>query len=551
MVRLVNAPDRYGELLVGFESASILPRIWAHDFRVWKPDPAEITNRLSWLHLPFAMTREIDRLESFARDAVTDGFTHALLLGMGGSSLAPETYAMTFGTTPGHLEPTVLDSTHPDAIAEVERKLDPAKTLFLVATKSGTTTETLSLFRYFYRRTSEGEDTDGVGDRFVAITDPGSPLVDLATGHGFRSIFLNDPNLGGRYSALSHYGLVPAALLGIDLVSLLERAQATAIGCAQHVSPSENPAARLGAILGAAASSGRDKLTLLLSPSLASFGSWVEQLIAESTGKDGTGILPIVGEPIAAPDAYGDDRLFVSMTISGEGSDEAALRALEGAGHPVAHIHVEDPLDFGGQFFLWELATAIAAHALGVNPFDQPNVESAKVLARELVADYRQTGRLPANEPPPLTADSLTTFLRNTRPGDYVAIQAYAPPDGQLNRALSELRTILRTRFGIATTSGYGPRFLHSTGQLHKGDRGNGHFVQLVVPPEADLSIPDSADDSASALTFGTLIAAQAGGDRRALLEAGRRVATYILPPDPTDSIRRVAQHLAQEGGNR
>lgn len=546
MIRAVNLPDRYDELVSRFERERILSRIWAHDYTVWKADPAEITNRLGWLHAPFAMARERECLDGFVRGVLSDGFERVLLLGMGGSSLAPETFALTFGAAPGYLELRVLDSTHPAAVAEAAHGLDPSRTLFLIATKSGKTTETLSLFRYFYNRVGESEGEAKAGSRFVAITDPGSPLVELAHRHRFRETFLNDPNVGGRYSALSWFGLVPAALLGVDIAMLLERAQQTSIECAKCESSEENPAIRLGAVLAASATAGRDKLTFLLSPRIASFGDWVEQLIAESTGKEGKGILPVVGEIVGPPEVYGNDRLFVVLSLRGTERDEGAISELERAGHPVLHIELDDVYSLGGQFFLWELATAIAGHDLKVNPFYQPNVESAKDLAREMVEGFRRTGELPPGESTPLTTDGLAASLDGVRCGEYVAIQAYVPPSDRLTEAFTVLRTVLRDRFGVATTFGYGPRFLHSTGQLHKGDRGNGRFVQLVSGARPDVPIPDEVGSPASSVTFGALIRAQAGGDRQALLDAGRPVTTFAVPLDATELIRRIAADLGR-----
>jgi glucose-6-phosphate isomerase len=551
MIRAVNLPDCYDELASRFERERILSRIWAHDYTVWKPEPREITNRLGWLHAPFSMTRELDRLDAFVGGVLSDGFEHALLLGMGGSSLAPETFALTFGTAPGYLDLTVLDSTHPTAVAEVERRIEGSRTLFLVATKSGTTTETLSLFRYFYNRVAGDVGEAKAGGRFVAITDGGSPLVEVAQRYRFREAFLNDPNIGGRYAALTLFGLVPAALLGVDVAMLLERAQRTSIECAQPKPTEGNPAVRLGAILAASAMSERDKLTLFLSPRIASFGDWVEQLVAESTGKEGAGILPVVGEPAGAPEAYVGDRLFVALSLRTSDQDETGLSELERAGHPIVRIGVDDIYALGEQFFLWELSTALAGHGLGINPFDQPNVEVAKALAREMVDAFRRTGELPPNESTPLTADGLAASLDGLRPGDYVAIQAFVPPSDRLTEALAALRRTVRDRFRVATTFGYGPRFLHSTGQLHKGDRGNGRFIQFVSDPGPDVPIPDEAGSPASSLTFGALISAEAAGDRQALLGAGRSVVTFAVPVDPTERVEQVADHIDLRGGQQ
>ena len=543
MIRVVNPPDRCDELLSRFEREGILSRIWAHDFTVWKSEPTEITNRLGWLHAPFSMVRELDRLDAFVHGVRSDGIEHVLLFGMGGSSLAPDVFARAFGPAPAYPALTVLDSTHPAAVADVERQLDLSRTLFLVATKSGTTTETLSLFRYFHSRVREAEGEAEAGRRFVAITDPGSPLVDLAARHGFRETFLNDPNIGGRYAALSLVGLVPAALLGIDVARLLERAQRTSIECAKYEPLDGNPAVRIGATLAASTLGGRDKVTFLFPPRIAGFGDWIEQLIAESTGKEGTGILPVIGEPPGPPDAYDVDRVFLHIRNEGDRAQDAAVDALADAGHPVARLDLQETIELGGQYFLWELATAIVGHVLRINPFDQPNVESAKSLAREMVQRFRRTGALPKTPFEAPDPEILGHFLHGGLPGDYVALQAYLPPTPGAADALCRLRTAIRDRWRRATTVGFGPRFLHSTGQLHKGDRGNGLFIQLLVDPERDVPIPD---DDGSTLTFGTLIAAQAGGDRRALIDAGRRVLTIRLDrPYADEQIRQLAGGLS------
>ncbi|TEU14783.1 MAG: bifunctional transaldolase/phosoglucose isomerase, partial [Anaerolineales bacterium] len=392
----------------------ILPRIWAHDHTVWKPEPAGITNRLGWLHTVEAMQENLPRLEALADQVRAEGYTHVLLLGMGGSSLAPEVFSKVFtvgATGRSPLLLAVLDSTDPGAVLAHAERLDLSRTLFIVATKSGGTTETLSFFKFFYNRVadalrqSSGQavGADRAGEHFIAITDPGSHLVDLAERYGFRDTFLNDPNIGGRYAALSYFGLVPAALIGVDLQTLLNRATTMMCNCEGCNRPvnGDNNGARLGAILGELAKAGRDKVTLITSPPLASFGNWVEQLIAESTGKEGKGILPVVGEPLGPPEVYGNDRFFVVLDSGDWRLDigdrqvpntQYLVSDLEDAGHPVVRLHLRDLYDLGGQFFLWEMATAVAGHRLGINPFDQPNVEAAKVLARRMVAEYMQKG---------------------------------------------------------------------------------------------------------------------------------------------------------------
>ncbi len=524
--------------VVKMKQDRVVERIWAHDYTVWKPQPTEIVNRLGWLHLPEAMPAEIVRLEAFAREIRAAGHTQVLLLGMGGSSLAPEVLSRVVGQFATSPYLAVLDSTDPGAVLAHADRLDPARTLFIVSTKSGSTVETFSFFKFFYNRAADALGADRTGEHFVAITDPGSGLAETAERYRFRATFLNDPNIGGRFSALSHFGLVPAVLVGIDLRLLLERAQVMAAECRQA---DDNPGLILGAVLGVLAQAGRDKVTFAISPAIASFGDWVEQLIAESTGKEGVGILPVVGEPLGAPEVYGDDRLFVHLKLADDATHDTALQALEAAGHPVVRLALRDLYDLGGQFFLWEFATAVAGHLLGINPFDQPDVESAKALARQMMAEYKEKGTLPAVESAPLNAAALNGFLAQGRPGDYIALQAYLQPTPETDAALAALRLRLRDRYRLATTVGYGPRFLHSTGQLHKGDGGNGLFIQFTADDAQDVAIPDEAGTPQSSITFGVLKAAQALGDRQALLDAGRRVIRFHLGRDVVGGLRRLA----------
>jgi len=551
MLNLLNQPAGMRKLLEKMGEKQIIPRLWAHDFRVWSEDPTEIMNRLGWLHLPETMSKAISDIERFAEETKQEGVKDVLLLGMGGSSLAPETFARSFGSRDGYPRIHVLDSTHPDAIQALIGSVNLSNTLVIVATKSGTTTETLSFFRHVYGLIAHiaGEDA---GKQFAAITDPGSSLVSLAAEHQFRRVFENDPNLGGRYSALSHFGLVPAALIGIDIETLLTRAQSVARACTQAEDLERNPGAALGAFLGSAAVAGRDKATFFLPQSIVGFGDWVEQLIAESTGKQGLGILPVVGEAPGALDAYGDDRIFAQVTVSGEAPYEDLIRAAEDAGHPVARIGIDDVADLGALFFLWEMATAVAGHVLGINPFDQPNVEAAKILARKMVQDFEATGQLPPSEEKPAAVEALRTFLEPTLSGGYVAIQAYLPPTPATGQALAALQATIRDTTQMATTSGYGPRFLHSTGQLHKGDGGRGRFIQFVVAPKSDIEIPDSRAADGHSLSFGTLISSQAAGDRQALIDAGRRVLTLRLDTDEVaEQLKRLAEGLSREARNR
>lgn len=527
----------------------IVRRIWAHDHSVWRPDPDEIANRLGWLDIADRLFEHYaDGAENPIQglvDAVrAEGYTHALLLGMGGSSLAPEVFRLTFGVTAGYLDLAVLDSTDPGAVLAYDRQLDPATTLYIVSTKSGGTVETLSFFKYFYNRTLETVGADNAGDHFIAITDPGSKLETLAQDYNFRATFLNDADIGGRYSVLSYFGLVPAALTGVDVPQLLQRAITTANDCKRAGAACSG--AWLGAIMGELAQAGRDKVTIITSPAIASFGDWVEQLIAESTGKDGKGILPVVGESVGKPEDYGEDRLFVYLHLAGDdddGPNTAAVAALENAGHPVVRLGLNDLYDLGGQYFLWEFAVVVAGYRLDIQPFDQPNVESAKISARNMVDAYAQSGALPERIPlliengiavyADVPGDSLDAALKNflaqATAGDYVSLQAYVTPDSEADTILQAMRVHLRDRHHLATTAGYGPRFLHSTGQLHKGDGGSGLFIQFTSDASDDVAIPDEAGRPDSAMTFGVLKLAQAMGDREALLENERRVMTFHL----------------------
>jgi len=549
--------DTVEKALAELRDEHVMSRIWTHDHTVWKPEPREIANRLGWLHSPEIMADNIQRLEILVDEVRKDSYTNALLLGMGGSSLAPEVFRKTFGVKDGYLDLAVLDSTDPGSVLAHAEGLDPQRTLFIVSTKSGTTVETLSFFKFFYNWVSDSLGEKGAGDHFIAITDPGTPLVDLAQHYGFRNTFLNDPNIGGRYSALSYFGLVPAALMGIDIRTLLDRAMTMVCNCEACNCPvaGNNIGGRLGVVLGEVAKAGRDKVTLVTSSQIESFGDWTEQLIAESTGKDGKGILPVVREPVGLPANYDKDRLFVYVGLEGDESQDAALAELEREGNPIVRLSLRDLYDLGGQFFLWEMAIAVAGYRLGINPFDQPNVEAAKVLAREITAEYREKGLLPIESAliekdgiavyGEVMADgpesALTTFLEQAKPGAYIALQAYLQPTAEMDSALQTLRTRLRNRFRLATTLGYGPRFLHSTGQLHKGDAGRGLFVQFTADDQRDAPIPDEAGSPESSMTFGVLKAAQAIGDRQALISRGRKVIRFHLGKNAVGGLKRLA----------
>jgi glucose-6-phosphate isomerase len=541
-------------------SERIGERLRARDHTIWGPDPTEVADRLGWLTLPTAMRAELETIERVVADARAAGLTRALLLGMGGSSLAPEVFSRVLGTLPGYLRLRVLDSTHPDAVRAGMAEEAPERTLLLVATKSGGTVETFSLFKYCYNLVVDELGRAAAGAHFVAITDPGSGLADTAAQYAFRHTFLGDPTIGGRYSALSVFGLVPAALLGLDLRTLLRRARQAAASAAAERSPlaGDNVAARLGIVLGTAAAAGRDKLTLLCGDELLSFGDWVEQLIAESTGKEGRGIVPVVGEPPAGPREYGADRLFVWLRHGADQATADLAGRLRAADQPLVTLQLDDRYELAAQFFVWEMATAVAGALLGINPFDQPNVEAAKVQARQMVAAYHAAGRLPAEEPA-LRADGLELygavsgstpaqvlagFIDAAPAASYLTIQAYVPPTPETDAALQGLRRAVRARTRLATTSGYGPRFLHSTGQLHKGDAGRGRCLQIVTASVPDLPIPDRAGEPAAAISFDVLKQAQALGDRQALVAGGRAVLTIRVSGDSAQALGKLAGGL-------
>lgn len=526
-------------------------RLWAKDGSLWSPDPAvqqAIRHRLGWLTVTEVMAEHCAQIQSLVQEIGKAGYDRIVLLGMGGSSLAPEVLARTFGARPGFPQLSVLDTTDPASILEVEHSLDLAKAMFIVSSKSGTTVETLSLYRYFAERVRAVKG-GRAGENFIAITDPGTPLERLAREEGFRCCFLNPADIGGRYSALSYFGLVPAALAGIGISRLVDRAEALVQGCVSCVPSEENPGVWLGAVLGALATAGRDKVTFLTSRSLRGFGVWVEQLLAESTGKDGRGLVPVEGEAIGDPGVYGSDRLFVHLDV--EPPDEwlqERVGALEGTGHPVISVRLADLYDLGQEFFRWEIATATAGALLGINPFDEPNVAESKENTRRLLEGLQRGGGLPEDEPI-LREDGLAIYcdsrtrselggpgdglkellaahLGRARPGGYIALLAYiqrAPPHEE---ALQGLRLRLRDALRVATTLGFGPRYLHSTGQLHKGGPDTGLFLFITADDPEELPIPGQG------YGFSTLKRAQALGDLRSLQGRGRRVLRIHLGRD-------------------
>ena len=488
-------------------------RLWAKDSTLWTSDPAkrgEIRDRLGWLTVGEKMLEHIAEFRQLARDGRT--YSDVVLLGMGGSSLCPDVMRHTFGSSKGHPRLHVLDTTDPATILAVRSKIDIQDTLFIVASKSGQTTETLSHFAYFWEQVNENGRAGAAGRHFAAITDPGTSLEKLAKDHGFRWIFRNPPDIGGRYSALSYFGLVPAALIGVDVAEMLERSIEMAHSCADSVPVDKNPGVWLGAVMGELALGGRNKVTLIASPKVRTFGYWVEQLIAESTGKQGKGIVPVEGEPLGKPAVYGDDRLFVYIRMDGD-PPHRAVQALEKAGQPVVTLTLGDKLDLGGEFLRWEIATAIAGSILRIDAFDQPNVQESKDNTKKVLAKFRSSGKLPPAESV-AAAKSRTAFralIERAKPGAYLAIMAYTTRTVGSEAAIAAIRTAVRDKEHVATTAGYGPRFLHSTGQLHKGGPRTGLFLQVVQDDTRDIPIPGQT------FSFSILKQAQSLGDLQSL----------------------------------
>ncbi len=515
--------------LAAYDEQKIPERIWNCEPDIWTKDEAgqkEITQRLGWLSVAETMEREIPKLREFAMELREAGFTTAVLVGMGGSSLAPEVFTRTFGVAEGFIDLKVADTTVPASILELERSLDLARTLFIVSSKSGGTIEVMSLFKYFRQKMSEILGSK-YGQNFVAITDPGTSLGKLASENGFRKTFLNPPDIGGRFSALSYFGLVPASLLGMDLDFFLTRSCQAVEASGPKTASLESPGVWLGVIMGEAALRGQDKLTLILSPGVASFGCWLEQLIAESTGKEGKGVIPIDLEPVGLPEAYGKDRLFIYMRIDGDPTHDRAVSELEKAGHSVITLRLHCQYDLGREIFRYEFATAVSGVTLGINPFDQPNVQESKDITGKLLAAYASDGKAPDSEKLQPSEESFraefTEFLGCIKSDDYVAINAFIHPSQRAFEFLQEARTLIRDRFRVATTVGFGPRYLHSTGQIHKGGPDTGVFIVITTDEKEDIQVPGEP------YTFGALKQAQSIGDFKALKNKGRRAIRIHL----------------------
>ncbi len=547
------------ETINELKAEKIIDRIWEKDYTVWSNSPAEISNRLGWLHSPENSMASLSEINKFVSEIKNEKYENALLLGMGGSSLAPEVLKNIYGFKTGSLQLSVLDSTDPGAILNMTNKYDPAKTLYIVSTKSGGTIETISFMKHFYNFVLGKLGAEEVTKHFIAITDPDSGLQRMAEDLKFRKIFLNDSNIGGRYSALSLFGIVPAALMGIDVEKLLSRA----LEAGDESKKEESISGTLGAILGTLAEKNIDKVTLVTSGQINPLGVWLEQLVAESTGKNGKGILPVESESIESSEFYSKDRVFVYIKLKGDKTNDTKAQLLRDAGFPFLEIIWNDLYDLGAEFMRWELATAIASWKLKIQPFDQPNVESAKILARAMINSYNLEGKLPLLNPivkengimvygdvvGKNIKDVLNGFLeelsnKNIVPLKYLSLQAYLTPEDKTTKALQELRTKIQKKFKVATTVGYGPRFLHSTGQLHKGDSGNGLFIQFTSQIQQDVAIPEEAGKQESTLSFGTLIQAQALGDLKALQENKRKVIRFDLGNNVAGGIKKLSEMI-------
>jgi transaldolase / glucose-6-phosphate isomerase len=549
--------------LKDWQAGNKMARLWRGDPSLWTSDDEE--KWLGWLSIVEDRLAHLKELNDAASDAAKAGFTHALLLGMGGSSLCPEVLKITYGSQPGHPELHVLDSTDPAQIKSIESQVDLAKTLCIVASKSGSTLEPNIFKQYFFDRMQQTVGKDKAGEHFIAITDPGSKMQQVAERDQFRKIFFGVASIGGRYSALSNFGMVPAAIMGLDLSKLLHRTNEMVQACKPEVPADQNPGAVLGTILGTLGNLGRNKVTIITSPGIHDLGAWLEQLIAESTGKIGKGLVPVDREALGAPEVYGNDRVFVHLRLANEPdtAQKQKLDVLKSAGHPVVEIELGDKYDLGQEFFRWEIATAVAGSILKINPFNQPDVEASKIVTRQLTEAYEKSGKLP--EEAPLFDDgniklftdernaanlnrlagtdrSLTGFLRahlsQFNPGDYMALLGYIEMNNAHEESLQAIRHAVRDRKHVATCLGFGPRFLHSTGQAYKGGPNTGIFLQITCDDANDLPVPGQK------YTFGIVKAAQARGDFQVLADRKRRALRVHLPANVEDGLKRLQEIL-------
>ena len=541
--------------VAALNDADFTARFWQKDATLWTQDAEaqqSIRSFMGWLRTPETMLAAVAEIQGFVQEVHQAGFQHVVVMGMGGSTMAPIVFQQSFEQA--GLPLSILDTTDPGTVAALEKSIPLAETLFIVASKSGTTAEPLAFGDYFYDKLKALKG-DKAGENFVAITDPGSKFVTQATEEGYRRIFLNFAEVGGRFSALTYFGLVPAALYGIDIAKLTQSAVEMMRDCGAQGPVAGNPGLLLGAALGVLATEGRDKLTLITPESLSSLGLWLEQLFAESTGKEGKGVLPVAGEPLGNPDEYGTDRVFVYVGYEGDADQEnqQKLAALEAAGHPVISILLREALDFGREFYRWEIAVAVVGIVLEINPFDQPNVQAAKTATDKLMKVVTEQGHLPSAGEPLATQDGvsyyadvagtdaasvLKAFFAQARPGDFMTLQAYLHETAGLNQQLAQFRKLVQDKLRIATTSGYGPRFLHSTGQYHKGGPNKGLFVQFTADHPQDLPLPGRS------YTFGTFENAQAQGDLQALKDNDRRTLHLHLGADPEQALATVLAAL-------
>jgi glucose-6-phosphate isomerase len=554
-----SAQSAVAASLADWQAGNKIQRVWSRDASVWTS--ADEDRWLGWLAITDDQIAQLESLQKAAAEIKAEGFAHVLLLGMGGSSLCPEVLRLTFGRIPGYPELHILDSTDPAQIRSIEKRLDFARTLFIVSSKSGGTLEPNIFKQYFYERVKTLLGAAEAGRRFIAVTDPGSNMQRVAERDGFRKIFFGVPEIGGRYSALSAFGMVPAAIMGLDVARFLRATKEMVDACGPDVPAAENPGVVLGTVLGVLANGARDKVTIVASPGIGDLGGWLEQLLAESTGKIGKGLIPVDGEPLGAPADYGTDRIFAYLRLESapDAAQDAAVDALERAGQPVVRIAVEEPYRLGAEFFRWEMATAVAGAIIGINPFNQPDVEASKVATRRLTEEYERAGTLP-QEQPFFQADGISLFanapnaaalesaagsdrsldayiaahLRRLAAGDYFALLAYIEMKEAHAESLQRMRRVVRDARHAATCVGFGPRFLHSTGQAYKGGPNSGVFLQITCDEAADLQVPGQK------YTFGIVKAAQARGDFEVLAERGRRALRVHLGADVESGLKRL-----------